>query len=420
MTDTELRTLGVIIATLGGAAIGVERERSGHANGPAARFAGVRTFTLLGGLAGLAGWLWAGGMTWLAVVLAAGGAALVVVAYQAAAARDPDGTTEVAALVTLAAGVIGGLGHLAFSSAVVAVTALLLIEKSRVHALVQRLDETAVRAGIRFAVMAAVLMPLLPAGPYGPFGGIRPRELWLFVLFFSGISFAGYLARLFVGARHGYLVAGLLGGIVSSTSVTLSFSRASRREDESVGRPLAYGVLAACTTLFVRVAGATAVLSLPLAQRLVPLIAAPFVVGVALVLIGLRRPRQEQPDVHTLQNPLQFGAALQMAVLFQGVLFLVDIVRTTWGDVGLVVSGAILGLADVDALMISMAHTVATGGSVTAPATAVAVGILSNTLFKLALAMSLSRQPFRRTAGLGLAAMAAASLASLLILRAGP
>ena len=420
MTDTELRTLGVIIATLGGAAIGVERERSGHAKGPDARFAGVRTFTLLGGLAGLAGWLWAAQIPWLAVVLLAGAVALVVVAYQAVAARDPDGTTEVAGLVTLAAGVLGGLGHLAFSSAVIAVTALLLIEKSRVHALVQRMDDTAVRAGIRFAVMAVVLMPLLPAGPYGPLGGVRPRELWIFVLFFSGISFAGYIARLFVGARHGYLVAGLLGGVVSSTSVTLSFSRASRREDEAVGRPLAYGVLAACTTLFVRVAAATAVLSFPLAERLVPMIAAPFLVGVAAVLVGLRRPQQERPEVHTLQNPLQLGAALQMAVLFQGVLFMVEAVRATWGDVGLVVSGAILGLADVDALMISMAHTAATGGAVAAPAAAVAVGILSNTLFKLALATTLSRQPFRRTAGLGLAAMAAASLVSLLVFRTGP
>jgi len=420
MTGTELRTLGVVIAALGGAAVGVERERSGHAKGPDARFAGVRTFTLLGGLAGLAGWLWADGMPWLAVVLLAGAAALVVAAYLAASARDPDGTTEVAALVTLAAGVLAGLGHLAFSSAVIAVTALLLIEKSRVHALVQRMDETAVRAGIRFAVMAVVLMPLLPPGPYGPLGGVRPRELWVFVLFFSGISFAGYIARLFVGARHGYLVAGLLGGIVSSTSVTLSFSRASRREDESVGRPLAYGVLAACTTLFVRVAVATAVLSLPLAQRLIPLIAAPFLVGVAAVLIGGRRPRQERPDVHTLQNPLQFGAALQMAVLFQAVLFLVDGVRAAWGDVGLVVSGAILGLADVDALMISMAHTTAGGGAAGAPATAVAVGILANTLFKLALATSLSRPPFRRTAAVGLAAMAAASLAALLVFRPMP
>jgi uncharacterized membrane protein (DUF4010 family) len=420
MTDTELRTLGVIIATLGGAAIGVERERSGHAGGPDARFAGVRTFTLLGGLAGLSGWLWAEGMTWLAAVLLAGAAALIVVAYQAVAARDPDGTTEVAALVTLAAGVLGGLGHLALSSAAIAVTALLLIEKSRVHALVRRMDDTAVRAGFRFAVMAIVLLPLLPPGPYGPFGGIKPRELWIFVLFFSGISFAGYIARLFVGARHGYLVAGLLGGIVSSTSVTLSFSRASRREDASVGRPLAYGVLAACTTLFVRVAVATAVLSLPLAQRLIPLIAAPFLVGVAAVLIGLRRPRQERPEVSTLRNPLQVGAALQMAVLFQAVLFAVEGVRAAWGDVGLIVSGAILGLADVDALMISMAHTAGAGGSAAAPAMAVAVGILSNTLFKLALAMSLSRPPFRRTAGIGLAAMALASLAALLAFRPGP
>ena len=81
----------------------------------------------------------------------------------------------------------------------------------------------------------------------------------------------------------------------------------------------------------------------------------------------MRRPRQERPEVSTLQNPLQFGAALQMAALFQAVLFAVEAVRTTWGDVGLVVSGAILGLADVDALMISMAHTAATGGDAAAP-----------------------------------------------------
>jgi len=130
MTDTELRTLGVIIAALGGAAVGVERERSGHAKGPDARFAGVRTFTLLEGSRALRMALGRAD-AWLAVVLLAGAAALVVVAYQAVAVRDPDGTTEVAALVTLAAGLLGGLGHLAFSSAVIAVTALLLIEKSR-------------------------------------------------------------------------------------------------------------------------------------------------------------------------------------------------------------------------------------------------------------------------------------------------
>jgi uncharacterized membrane protein (DUF4010 family) len=414
MTDTGLRTLGVLIAALGGAAIGVERERSGHASGPGARFAGVRTFTLLGGLAGLCGWLWAGGYAAPATVLLAGSAALILVAYVAASRHDPDGTTEVAALVTLAAGVMAGLGYLAIASASIAVTALLLIEKSRLHALVERMDETAVRAGFRFAVMAVVLMPLLPKGPFGPLGGVRPRELWMFVLFFSGISFLGYIARLFVGARQGYLVAGLLGGLVSSTSVTLAFSRASRLADVSVGRPLAFGVVAACTTLFIRVLVATGVLYSPLALRLLPLLAAPFLVGLLVVLVAFRRPRQERSDVGTLQNPLQFGAAIQMALLFQAVLFIVDAVRSSWGDVGLVVTGAILGIADVDALMISMAHTAATGVSVATAAAAVAVGILANTIFKLAIATVLSRMPFRLTAAVSLAAMAAASALALL------
>ena len=92
---------------------------------------------------------------------------------------------------------------------------------------------------------------------------------------------------MFVGARHGYLVAGLLGGIVSSTSVTLSFARASRTEDPAFGRPLAFGVIGACTVLFVRVMAAIAVLYAPLAVALVPLLAAPFLVGIIAILLGL-------------------------------------------------------------------------------------------------------------------------------------
>lgn len=417
MTDLELRTVGVLIATLGGAAIGVERERSGHAAGSGVHFAGVRTFTLLGGYAGLCGWLWGAGLTALATVLAAGSVALVVVAYAASSRREIGGTTEMAALVTIAAGLLAGVGHLALASAAVAITTLLLVEKSRVHSMVEGLDDTAVRAGIRFAVMAIVVLPLLPQGPWGPLGGFRPRELWVFVLFFSGISFAGYVARMFVGARHGYLVAGLLGGIVSSTSVTLSFSRASRTEDPAFGRPLAFGVIGACTVLFIRVMAAIAVLHAPLAVALVPLLAAPFLVGIVAIVVGLRRAPASHPDINAPANPLQFGAALQMALVFQVVLFLVEAVRAVWGDVGLVVSGAILGLADVDALMISMARTAQVSGALDAPALAVAVGILSNTLLKLALAIVVARAPFRVVAGAGLAAMAAASLAAILLFR---
>ena len=181
---------GIIVGALGGAAIGVEREWSGHASGPRARFAGVRTFTLLGLMAGIAGWLWKAEAMPLATALLAGGAGLVVVAYLAASRQDVDGTTEVAAFVVLAAGALAGAGWLALASGSIAASALLLVEKSRLHALVARLDDTSLRTGFRFAVMAIVILPLLPEGPYGPFGGVRPRELWMWVLFFSGLSFA--------------------------------------------------------------------------------------------------------------------------------------------------------------------------------------------------------------------------------------
>jgi len=111
--------------------------------------------------------------------------------------------------------------------------------------------------------------------------------------------------------------------------VTLSFSRASRRETESVGRPLAYGVLAACTTLFVRVVVATAVLHFPLSVQLAPLLAAPFLTGTAAVLIGLRRPRRSGRRCRRCRILCSSGGVAD-GVLFQVVLFMVEAVRTTW------------------------------------------------------------------------------------------
>ena len=121
-----------------------------------------------------------------------------------------------------------GRGHARASpSGIIAVTFLLLVEKTRLHALVSKLDRDEIRAAARFAVMAAVILPLLPEGPFGPLGGIRPRLLWALVLFFSGLSFLGYLARRTFGRSRGYALAGTLGGIVSSTSARRSRSRGS-------------------------------------------------------------------------------------------------------------------------------------------------------------------------------------------------
>lgn len=411
MADTDT-VIGVAAAALGGLAVGVERQWSGHASGPASHFAGVRTFTLLGGLAGVAGWLWGRGDLAPAALLLGGGAALVVAAYVAASRRDVDGTTEVAALVVLAAGFLAGTQRLALASGVIATTVLILVEKSRLHALVARLNDEEIRAGARFAVMAVVILPLLPSGPHGPFGGIRPRALWTVVLLFAGISFAGYIARRAVGAQHGYPLAGLLGGLVSSTQVTLAHARASRTEPH-LGMPLACGAIAASTVLFVRTVVASTVLSQDLALALVPYAVPGFAVGLLASVATLRRSAGQGGAPVGPANPLQFRSAVQMGALFQVVLMLVYVLREQFGRAGLVVSGAVVGLTDVDAVTISMARAVSDGTAPVTAAQAVAVGILSNTLLKLALALAVGRGMFRAATTAGLGAMSLALAAAL-------
>ncbi len=399
--------VGIFVAALGGAAIGVERERSGHASGPHARFGGVRTFTLIGGIAGLAGWLTTQNLSGFAIVLAAGAVALVISGYVAASRNEIDGTTEASALVVIGAGLAAGVGWLALASGIVAVSVLLLVEKSRLHALVGRVDDEELRAAARFGVMAIVVLPLLPEGPMGPFGGIRPRELWMLVLFFTGLSFAGYLARRIFGPGRGYPLTGLLGGVVSSTNVTFTFARLSRKEP-ALARPLAVGTIAACTMLFPRVLVAASVLNLAVARFLLPYLAAPFVIGAVALAVGWRKGTRLAGQHERPGNPLQIVPALQMAALFQLVLFVVGAAGSAFGDRGLLVSGAVLGLTDVDALTISMTTT---SSSVSAPALAakvVAIGIVANCLLKMILAVVLGTPAFRRVTGALLAAMAAA------------
>jgi MgtC family len=181
------------MAGLTGLAVGIEREWSGHASGPRARFAGVRTFLLLGLVGGVSGALALAGWPQLGAALTGGAAILAVVAYAVASAQtqDRDGTTEMAALLVLGTGVLCGLGYRGLGGGVAVVAALALAEKSRIQQWVGHIGQVELYAALRFAVLALVVLPLLPVGPYGPHGAIRPRELWSMVLLVSGLDFLG-------------------------------------------------------------------------------------------------------------------------------------------------------------------------------------------------------------------------------------
>jgi uncharacterized membrane protein (DUF4010 family) len=230
----------------------------------------------------------------------------------------------------------------------------------------------------------------------------------LLVLFFSALSFGGYLARRIVGVSRGYPLAGLLGGMVSSTSVTLSFARLSRQH-AALGQPLARGVVAANTVIYLRVLAAASVLSPALATALAPYLIAPFAVGLIATVSRENRAASGDAALAPLENPLQLRSAIEMALLFQVVLVIVYVAERQFGSDGLLATAAVLGLNDADALTLSMAHSV-DHSRVTAAlaAKAVAVGLLSNTCVKGTLALVVGAGRFRHVTVAVLAMMAVA------------
>jgi len=418
MIDSQMQIAArLAIAALIGLAAGLEREWSGHTSGPDARFAGLRTFFLLGLVGGIAGILAADSSPMIAAALTLGGVALSVSAY-AMAVRRPgagtDGTTEAAALTIVGLGVIAGIGWTGVAAGVGAVVVLMLREKQRLHWLVRHLEEPELRAGFQFAVLAVVVLPLLPTGPYLGVLEFRPRTLWTIVLVFSGLNFAGFAARRIVGASRGLGITGALGGVVSSTAVTFSFSRQSRSDTE-LGAPLARGVIAACTVLIPRVLVVSAAFNPAVALQLLPMLVPPFVIGLASATIGWRS-REGKGAVASVDdaNPLRLGAALRMGIAFQIAMVVITLVQRAWGTAGIYTTAGILGLTDMDALTVSMSRP-DSSLPVSTAARAIAIGILLNTLLKLAVAVGLGRLTFRRRAAVGLVSLAAASAVGLLI-----
>ena len=417
----ELETaLHLAVAGLIGLAVGIEREWSGHATGPGARFAGARTFLLLGLLGGVSGFLASRGLVPSAAVLLAGGATLTVVAYAAVARRSVpeavDGTTEAAALVVLALGVAASLGHVRLAAGTAALMVLALREKSAIQGFVRRIGEVEFRAVLQFAVLALVLLPILPEGPFGPLGGIRPRGLWVVVLLVSGLNVVGYLAGRFVGERRGSVVAGLLGGMVSSTAVTLSFSRASR-EREASGASLAAGVVAACTMLVPRLIVLSLILQPALAWPTAKVLGPSFLVGVALLAYHIRahHDARDGDAPAATSNPLRLGSALLMAVGFQITLMLMTLMSERLGERGVFATSAVLGLTDMDALTVSLTKLASDPAMVPVAAGAMGIGVMANTALKLGLALGLGKGRYRTHAAIGLGALGVATLAGLLV-----
>jgi len=383
--------LALATALAVGLLIGLEREQS-RPNGDEgkARLGGVRTYPIFA-LVGALGTLLAPAAMWLPLIALVGVIVLVAISYAASVrARGDHGvTTEASVIATFLLGalatshVIEPISERLLLVAMMGVAlTFLLSSKEWFHAIAARVSRADFYATVKFLIVAVIVLPLLPRRDVGPLGAINPFQLGLMVVTIAGLSFVGYVASRLLGARRGLLLGAALGGLVSSTAVTLSFSRRAKH-DPALTPTAAAAIGVASLIMVMRVAVLVSIGHAALLQVLgIPL--AGMAVGAALssVLVFRREPTPHEHEVVPLKNPFELSSAIKVGLMFGLVLLATKAASTYLGERGLYLAAGLAGTTDVDAVTLSTSR-LASGGLAPEIATiAILIAIAVNTVVK--------------------------------------
>lgn len=399
--------LDLAMALGAGLLVGLQRQRANS------DLAGIRTFPLIalfGAICGILARVFEPSGVW---IVAAGFLALGLVIHAnrsvgRAAAKERDAesragrgiVTEIAVFVIFGCGLLIVLKHAALGVSIAAATAVLLHLKTSLHKFTAGLSDMDVRAIMQFAAISLVILPVVPNRVMGPFDAINPYNLWLMVVLVTGISLAGYVAIRIFGSGAGTMLAGLLGGLVSSTATTVSFSRMAKlREGKCAASVAAIAiaslVMAARTLVLAYAAGRdgggdqSAEMLAWLSAFLVASIVA---AGFAILPAWRDKPKEAeaQSQLSNQKNPTELKAALFFALMFAGVQILVIAGKHYFGNSGLFAVAAISGTTDMGAITLSTAGLVSRGQADGATAAAaITLAAVVNTIVKIGIAWSL-------------------------------
>lgn len=348
---------GVLIALALGLLVGVERGWSRRDEADGARFAGIRTFGLLGLVGGIAGELIAAAPA-VSLVLLGGGGAILVAGYvrSSQSGQDISGTSAIVGIVTLGTGVLAASGHAVLACVITATTTLILSSRRQLHAWLVTLTEREVQALARFALIALAILPILPDQDMGPFLAWNPRRIWLVVVFVSGFSFAGYIAVRRLGAARGTIAAAAAGAMVSSTAVTAALASQLRRPD-APGHVLSAAIAATSSIMFLRVL----LLTIALVPWAFPSLAILLLPPAVLIIgwTGWQTWRHRQADkpaaaAAPVRNPFELWPALVLAALVAVLSLAAHWLQTNLGQAGVGAVLALSGMIDVDSAIMTM------------------------------------------------------------------
>ncbi|MBR9979074.1 MAG: DUF4010 domain-containing protein, partial [Bacteroidetes bacterium] len=276
------------------------------------------------------------------------------------------------------------------------VLTLFLSIKDPLQKLIARVQREDIYATLKFAIITAIILPILPDETFGPLDVLNPRHIWYMVVLIAGISFLGFVLVKIFGTKRGLTLSGILGGLVSSTAVTLSFSHKSRETPE-LGRTFASGIVLACSIMFPRILIEVAVINTSLLGLIWPYVLILTVSGVvASLLLLFGRSGKTETDIQ-LKNPFELKSAIQFGLIFAVILFASKAAELYLGDGGVYLTAALAGLTDVDAITLSMANLSRTTLSEHTAAVAILIAAVSNTLVKAGMTVVLGAAALRRS-----------------------
>jgi uncharacterized membrane protein (DUF4010 family) len=382
------------ITILGGVLIGLERES--HVKKEGMLFAGVRTFPLISMLGFLAALISTFTSTWAFILIYFGFFLLVIATYIMTALEGERGiTTESAALLVF---LFGALIYWKFTTIAVAVTVVVMAFLSlqpQLSKLARNLVEEDIYATLKFAVITLIILPILPDETFGPFDVLNPRQIWYMVILIAGISFAGYLLVKFIGSDKAIPLTGLLGGLVSSTAVALSFSQKSKGAKD-LSKHFAAAIVLASTIMFPRVLLEVFVINQTLFYTLILPISILIIVGLVTSVILWFSARSQAVESVELNNPFELWSAIKFGLIFAVILFVSKAAQVYLGTNGIYYASILGGLTDVDAVTLSMANLAKSSITEKVASTAIMMAILSNTIVKWGIAFFLGSSSLRK------------------------
>jgi len=374
--------LGVLISMGIGLIIGLEREYDKLKEEKG--IAGIRTFPIVTILGFSLGNLTELFTPW--VLIASLAAFIMFLALNQFSQKQEEYghglTTNLALIATFILGVMVSVEYYrdAVATAVIIVTLLSL--KTRFRSVISNITSEELFAFIKFSIVALLILPFLPNKTYGPDNLLNPFEIGSIIVIVSFLNFIGYFLVKFIGSQKGIILTAILGGLISSTAVAWNYASSSKESPE-LSKKYSAGIIIASAIMFPRLALLAYIFNNTILINLV----LPFGLLTAICVIAtllLMRKDDPKPDTNIkLGNPLNMLNAIKFGAVYVIISFAVFYSNQFFGESGLYYSALIAGLADTDAITISMSKFSLNGDNLTLASSVIIAATISNMLVKL-------------------------------------